>query len=232
MPLIAVIPTQKVPSVLDETLGENLRKTLPVARIIYTQEQDIFTSFNVTSPEWQKKYNYTPYENDVFLFCHDDIEIISTKEFNYKIVNEIINNPKIGFVGLAGTSKFDSNLAWWQANPQSLKGIVYHKINGNIIPTLFGPSIFPTPQSRVDVLDGVFLMAAYRTLQKINLEKPKAFTGNWDFYDIYYTYQTTKFGFDNLVCNISIIHDSPGIPRSGWHNNKIAFNALCLLDQL
>ena len=75
------------------------------------------------------------------------------------------------------------------------------------------------------VLDGLFLCAKGKTLNTINLKKPSVFSGDWDFYDIYYTTQTHLKGLKNKTIPIQIVHQSIGelAGRESWHANREAY---------
>ena len=57
----------------------------------------------------------------------------------------------------------------------------------------------------VVVLDGLFLAAKGSTINTINLTKPSFFSGDWDFYDIYYTTQTFLKGKKNRTFPTQLI---------------------------
>ena len=74
-------------------------------------------------------------------------------------------------------------------------------------------------------MDGVFLAATIKTLRSIQLTKPAAFQGAWDFYDIFYTFQTHLKNKKNYTVPIQIRHESIGelAGRDSWHKNREAF---------
>jgi hypothetical protein len=79
------------------------------------------------------------------------------------------------------------------------------------------------PYEKTIVLDGVFLATTGAVLNSIQLSKPKKFTGEWDFYDIFYTFQAHLKGFNNKVIPLNILHKSLGKPRDSWDLNRQAF---------
>jgi hypothetical protein len=218
--IVCIIPTQKPDHVLNETIGKSLQESFSVAKIIYTQEKNIFECFNVSSPEWQKKYKYLPNDNDTLIFCHDDIQILSNKTQNHKSL-EVLNDPAIGFIGVAGTTILDGEAVWWQKKMgQALHGVVYHiHEDYGLFLTSYGDNCFKP----VVAMDGIFLAAKYWTIKKLGLTKPSFFEGDWDFYDIYYTSQAIQAGLCNLVVPIIVFHDSLGKPREGWFKNREGF---------
>ena len=174
-----------------------------------------------------------PSDEDIFIFCHDDIEIRENPvQFVDKLRREL-SLPETGFVGPAGTTHLSENAVWWD---QALwkegkhRGKVWHLQeepgllnNRNIVeyPTEYGPP------DDVVALDGLFLAARADVIRKIGLEKPKYFEGEWDFYDIHYTTTAFKEGFTNKAIDLNILHHSRGelVGRDSWHKNRAAFIA-------
>jgi hypothetical protein len=168
-----------------------------------------------------KKAN--PKDEDIVILCHDDIEFtIKGKDFTDLLKKEL-EDPKICFLGPAGTTYLGKDAVWWNWEHQKLgfhKGLVMH-LNDlkQPYPTFYGP------YGNVAVLDGLFLAAKAGNLRKISLDKPEIFEGEWDFYDIYYTTQALKAGMINRTAPINMIHHSSGqlVGRDSWHKNREAF---------
>ena len=163
-------------------------------------------------------------DEDIIIFCHDDIEILNKNEEFIKILTEELEENKVCFVGPAGTSYLGPDAIWWnwENHKQGYhRGLVIHidKEKNLPYPTFYGPSGY------VAVLDGLFLAAKVKNLKKINLKKPEIFEGEWDFYDIYYTTQALKAGMVNKAVPISLVHHSRGelVGRDSWHKNREAF---------
>jgi len=188
--------------------------------VLLSNYDSIFNAFS----EGVKKHNVLA--NDLVIFCHDDIEILTNEEnFNFFIEKEL-KHENVGFVGVAGTKLFKNSGVWWEdlnketgyMNP--LSGMVLHgdkreKMHVNFYGT-YGD---------VTVLDGLFLAARGSTINTINLTKPSFFSGDWDFYDIYYTTQTFLKGKKNRTIPIQLIHQSVGelAGRDSWHDNRKAY---------
>jgi hypothetical protein len=97
---------------------------------------------------------------------------------------------------------------------------VFHGDNINEIhPTFYGSF------GRVVALDGLFLATKGRTLFSVGTSKPAQFSGNWDFYDILYSFRAFKKGFTNFVVPIQLIHHShgEGVQSDSWTQNRNAF---------
>jgi|ETNvirenome_6_85_1030632.scaffolds.fasta_scaffold00393_16 hypothetical protein len=162
---------------------------------------------------------------DKVIMCHDDIDIMTDKKYFNMFIDEKLDNSDTGFVGVAGTCLLKHSGVWWEGLNQPpghlnpLSGLVYHGKPGTMRETYYGTC------GQVSVLDGVFLATTGRVLHTISLKKPKFFTGDWDFYDIFYTAQTYLKDLKNYTIPISLIHNSPGDTRGrdSWHENKNAF---------
>lgn len=164
-----------------------------------------------------------PADEDIVIFCHDDIEIRETPENFKNKLSDLLNLPETGFVGPAGTAHLGKNAVWWDMDVWSAgkhHGKVLH-INpqGHEYVTFYGKP------DDVVVLDGLFLAAKAKTIREVGLGKPNYFEGEWDFYDIHYTSQAFLKGFTNKVLNIEILHNSRGelVGRDSWHKNREAF---------
>ena len=130
-----------------------------------------------------------------------------------------------GFVGVAGARVFNQSAVWWEGaqsnGSPNHSGIVWH---GKKLDDMF-MSFYGAPAGNVVVLDGLFLAAKGRTVNSIQLTKPKTFEGDWDFYDIFYTFQAYRKGLKNKAIPIQILHGSGGelAGRESWFKNKDAF---------
>ena len=160
---------------------------------------------------------------DIVILCHDDIEILTLPEVFTHLLKEKLTKEDTGFVGIAGTRVFSNSGVWWDMQlwqQGSHSGYVFHGEDiANMDPSFYGKF------GEVVVMDGIFLAATIKTLRKIQIKKPKAFTGDWDFYDIFYTFQTYLKGLKNYTLPIQIRHQSKGelVGRDSWHQNRFAF---------
>ena len=166
-----------------------------------------------------------PDDEDIIIFCHDDIQIRNKPEEFLEKLKTLCSLPETGFVGPAGTTHLSENAVWWdqdQWRAGKHRGKVYHlnKVGQEYL-TYYGEP------DDVVALDGLFLAAKAKVIRDIGLDKPEYFEGEWDFYDIHYT--TTAFlkGYTNKVLDINILHNSRGelVGRESWHKNREAFIA-------
>lgn len=165
-----------------------------------------------------------PDPDDLFLFCHDDIEIHEAPEDFIEKIKKETEDDDVAFIGPAGTTYLGPNAVWWDHEKWKEgkhRGRVFH-VHPEVkkpVDTLYG---FP---GQVVALDGLFLGARARTITRIGLEKPEYFEGEWDFYDIHYTTKAFQLGYTNKAVDIKIIHHSLGelVGRDSWHKNREAF---------
>jgi len=163
---------------------------------------------------------------DTLLLIHDDVEILSDKNV-FKYCMDTLDIRNAGFIGLAGTQLLGESGIWWEGlgnyTPRSPRaGAVYHGEDyENMSLTQYGPG----NRRKVVVMDGLFLAAKVKTWRNIRTKMPSEFTGKWDFYDIYYTFQAHMKELNNYVVPLSVLHSSPGDTRGreGWHSNRKAF---------
>ena len=132
-----------------------------------------------------------------------------------------------GFIGPAGTTYLGTDAVWWNHVNWSKgmhKGLVFHGKN-KLETTYYGH------YGQVVVLDGLFLACRARILDDLKLTKPAFFNGEWDFYDIWYTYQAHTKGYKNKAAPILLRHESFGelAGRDSWHKNREAFISVARL---
>jgi len=170
-----------------------------------------------------KKIN--PFNNDIIVFCHDDIEILlNPKQFNFVLEQKLLSK-KVGFVGVAGSKILLPNACWWDYSSLSSgkgTGFVTH---GDSLPK--STSTYYGPFGPACVLDGLFLACKGRLLKKVSLEHPDYLPYKWDFYDLHLTFQAHRLGFQNTTAPFFIKHSSSGlgaIEAGGeWNKNREAF---------
>jgi|2_EtaG_2_1085320.scaffolds.fasta_scaffold17938_2 hypothetical protein len=219
MKKVAFIPTR------DGKIKKTLRHFFELAewRVVpLVGFENIFEAFDTGVKDQDIK------ADDLVIFCHDDIEILTSPwDFNL-FIEKNLEDSNSGFVGLAGTRLLRSSCVWWEdmqtphadSHLNPLAGSVYHgDKKAEIFQTYFGPL------GDVVVMDGLFLAAKGRTVNTIQLKKPKCFPGNWDFYDIFYTSQAHMKGLRNRVIPLQVIHYSRGEikGKTSWHENREAF---------
>ena len=191
--------------------------SLPAKVILMVNQESIFSGYKKAFE------SVNPEDTDIFILCHDDIEI---NEEPKDIINaiSITNAEGYGFVGIAGTKLLGVDAVWWNQarwHQGHHSGQVHHldKQKGTFYPTYYGQP------SKVVVLDGVFLAASAKTLRTVGLEKPSYLSGDWDFYDLHYTLTAFEKGLTNVTVLMRLAHHSSGelVGREGWEANRKAF---------
>jgi GT2 family glycosyltransferase len=175
---------------------------------------------------------------DIIIFCHDDLQILSTKPQFIAALGKCVLDKEIGIIGPAGTTLLGSDAIWWN---QERWQAGYHRGQVKHTSTVKHPRSGMTPahddiqitttsygpQGQVVVLDGLFLAARAEVWEDIGLSKPEYFKGEWDFYDLHYTSKAHLKGYKNYTIPIDMIHQSSGelVGRDSWHKNRQAFIA-------
>jgi|TARA_R100000458_G_scaffold28276_1_gene25838 hypothetical protein len=163
---------------------------------------------------------------DMVIMCHDDIQVMTQPEMFNDIIEKSLDG-NTGFIGVAGPKKLNKTGCWWHGlgrefpHPDSfLRGAVWHgDSTDECFPTYYGG------YGKVEVLDGLFLAAKGGILNSIQTKKPKDFVGDWDYYDMYYTYQAHLKGKSNKAVPIMILHKSTGdgAMSEDWDGSRKAF---------
>ena len=162
-------------------------------------------------------------DNDVVIFCHDDIEIVMDPQKFVDVIVKASRQNNSGFFGPAGTTHLSESAVWWDHSLWAQgkhRGLVLHGKDIKAAEYTY----YGNP-GRVVCLDGLFLAIQGRALKKLDLSKPDYFEGDWDYYDIHYTIQAHQKGLYNTVEPIFMIHHSRGelAGRDSWHKNREAF---------
>jgi len=147
-------------------------------------------------------------EDDIFVFCHDDIYILDF----YWIDQLILGLEKFDVVGLAGSKNRIKNQPSWlfqditfkKIDGSSLSGIVAH---GKSLPPK-DLSIYGAPLQEVELLDGVFLACRRSALIDNSLGFDERF--KFHFYDLDFCRSARMMGLKLGTIMLSVMHESPG----------------------
>ena len=96
-----IIPTKHSSKVKPE-LMQYLEKSSAEVYIMQNKNS-IFEAFSTIEYE----------DNEIVVFCHDDIEIITPFESLQRLLVDSLSEKGTGFVGCAGTRQLLSNGVWW-----------------------------------------------------------------------------------------------------------------------
>jgi hypothetical protein len=199
------------------SLLDYYRKAGVDVRVAYDQE-GIFQGYSKTFAE------INPNPQDIVILCHDDVQIFSDRDQFVDILTNALSDPKVAFVGPAGTTMLGTNAMWWDLHLRQTgyhRGFVFQgSARHDLKPNYFGP------HGNVVVLDGLFLAARAETLRAISLDKPKEYPNGWDFYDLHYTLTAYEKGYFNRTVPIMLTHYSDGRMRPTWDENRKEFRKL------
>lgn len=194
-------------SEISELLIDNIRKTIGVKYDLIVidnslNKYSIFEAYNEGIA-----LSNTPF----LVFIHDDI-LFHTENWGKTVLSCFRDNPKLGLIGVAGTTvKSEIPSGWWNC-PDSRKviNIVQHFDDKKIKHEYYGFKNGPTQE--VVIIDGVFM--AMRKVSQIQFS-PKM--SGFHNYDINISMEFKKHGFLNYVTNeILIEHFSLGNINSNW----------------
>lgn len=160
---------------------------------------------------------------DYVCFCHEDLDVIKIDVD--KLLSKL-NDPLIGFIGVAGAKKLPENGMWWSEyrglSHPNLSGTVGHqKIDEFSKQRIRWVNTYGM-YGQVKVLDGLILFCRRDLLDKIKWDEE--FFSGWDFYDISITYSASKKGYINItVPYIELYHWGLGNLRNTYEENRQKF---------
>ena len=154
--------------------------------------------------------------NDVVVFSHDDIEIVSA-DFAARLLQSLASHDVIG---IAGTRKL-MGAAWHLAGHPHLQGQVGALAEGGgyLVP-IYGVT---QPESGgLQALDGLFFAARRDIARRIGFDEA-TFDG-WHFYDLDFSFRAWIEGLDCATCNhLLIVHHLVGQYDEKWHKYALRF---------
>lgn len=159
-----------------------------------------------------------PNANDVVIFCHDDIEIMSSKAIFYDAIRTAMD-PKIGFVGVAGCPELPQSGFWRDGG---VSGVYFLGESYNACKMMAGGGIGTSV-----LLDGIFLACQWKKLKKVGTQCPDYLHDGWHFSDIHLTYEAHKLGYENTTFPLFVLHTlghkEDGGFDDAWMAARIAF---------
>ena len=151
---------------------------------------------------------YPGAEDDIFVFCHDDIYILDF----YWIDRLIAGLEQFDIVGLAGNKKRANNQPSWLFSDITFKNIDLSSLSGIIAHGKSLPpselNIYGPPLQAVELLDGVFLACRRHTLMSTDLRFDERFS--FDFYDLDFCRSAKQKNLTLGTIMMSVVHESPG----------------------
>lgn len=154
--------------------------------------------------------------NDLIVFCHDDL-IFDTNNWGNKLIKLFNKNPEYGIIGIAGTTDLIDG-RWWTIK-ESMNGVVSHQHEGKKWTNYYSKDQGNKLKDMV-VLDGLFF-AVNKT--KIKHRFDEDFHG-FHFYDISFCFPNYLDGVKiGLTTQIRVTHLSIGQTNTQWEGHKVRF---------
>ena len=155
--------------------------------------------------------------NDIVLFCHDDIKF-DTKNWGRKLLNHFKRNTEFGIVGVAGCRYMPKSGRWWE-DFSKMHGAVYHEDGGKRWLSRYSKDI-GNHLDDVVLVDGLFFGVNKKKLfNKFNVDVP-----GFHFYDVDFCFSNHLSGVRIGVCtDIKITHLSIGKTNDEWEKNRVIF---------
>jgi len=159
-------------------------------------------------------------ENDIVVFCHDDI-YFDKKNWGKKLLNNFSNNPEFGIIGIAGSTQMGEDGCWW-TDRGKMVGIVNHSHEGKKWTNKYSGN-FQDKIIETVTVDGLFF-AADKT--KIKKDFNESFDG-FHFYDVDFSFNNHLNDVKVGVCfNVRVTHRSIGQTNQEWENNRLKFTVV------
>lgn len=158
----------------------------------------------------------------VLLFTHADVELLASRAMMGAAVRALMNGPRSGVLGIAGSTLLNHDCIWWQSRDHT-SGCCLHDDPEKVWPTAFGP------YGRVVVLDGVLLMVRRDVYDAVGGFDEEIV--GWDYYDVDFSLRAHLAGYQNSTFPLHVLHHSVGagcIPKypgevTQWEKNRRAF---------
>ena len=156
--------------------------------------------------------------NDIVVFCHDDLTI-ETSQWGKKLLKTFERNSEFGIIGVAGTKFLSSSGKWWE-DAKKMFGRVAHTHNGKTWLSSYSQDLGNNLEEVV-IVDGLFFAIDKKRIKKSFNEEFEGF----HFYDV-------SFCFDNFLSDVKIgvtteiriNHKSVGMTNIKWEENRIKFS--------
>jgi hypothetical protein len=185
--------------------------------VVDGNQYDMFSGFN---------HGAGQAKGEVLVFVHDDVQFLGNP-LTMATPLKLLEDPKVGFVGVAGTRLLEAGGCWWGRNVMrdvlaSCRGMAWHRAENE-----FGLHVNVWPPGggqfgRVLVLDGILLMCHRRTFDRLGGFDDRNYQG-FHFYDIDITFRAAQEKLANFAAPIPLLHQSDGPVREGWETNRQVF---------
>jgi hypothetical protein len=156
-------------------------------------------------------------ENDIVVFCHDDLNF-ETTGWMYKLKSHFDKNPEYGIVGLAGTKYLPPSGRWWELQ-SAMYGIVNHKSEGKQWESRYSKDIGNKLEPTI-IVDGLFFAINKKNIVERFDESVQGF----HFYDVDFSFRNYLKNVKIGICtDIRVTHLSIGQTNEQWESNREIF---------
>lgn len=209
------------------TVGYSTRKHKPefieyLKQTSGVQNIQIIEKINEGTKSLTKVYNeiLDESDNDIIVFCHDDI-LFEKSYWGKRLIEHFEKNNEYGIIGVAGTRYLPSSGRWWDIQSEMI-GQVYHQHNGkkwlSEYNKPFGSKIIETV-----IVDGLFFGVHKKRIKNIFDERFDGF----HFYDVSFCFSNFLKGVKiGTISNIPITHLSIGMTNQKWEDNRAKFTEI------
>ena len=157
-------------------------------------------------------------ENDIVVFCHDDLKF-DTTGWMYKIESHFKKNPDYGIIGLAGSKYMPISGRWWEIQ-STMFGIVNHESEGKKWESKYSKEIGNKLEPTI-IVDGLFFAINKKNTTETFDESVEGF----HFYDIDFCFRNYLKNVKIGVCtDIRVTHLSVGQTNEQWEINRTIFS--------
>jgi hypothetical protein len=156
-------------------------------------------------------------ENDIVVFCHDDLNF-ETTGWMYKLKSHFDKNPEYGIIGLAGTKYLPPSGKWWELQ-SAMYGIVNHKLEKRQWESRYSKDIGNKLEPTI-IVDGLFFAINKKNIVERFDESVQGF----HFYDVDFSFRNYLKNVKIGICtDIRVTHLSIGQTNEQWESNREIF---------
>ena len=156
-------------------------------------------------------------ENDIVVFCHDDI-YFEKKNWGSKLIKAFKRNDDFGIIGIAGGKRMPESGRWWD-NPSDMVGVVNHEHEGKKWTNTYSDNL-GNILSEVVLVDGLFFAVKKDRIKKTFNEEVKGF----HFYDVDFSLSNHLAGVKvGVTFEVRVTHRSIGMTNEEWEKNRETF---------
>ncbi len=199
-------------TLLEESIEKNV-EGFSETFVYKKNKESISKTYNNFFKENKEYY----YDDTAIVFLHDDVYINCT-DIHDRLSKGLAEFDVIGLAGSTGAEIKSPGLWHLMSDKKDHRGSVAHPTSSTLEP-YFITSFGPMP-SRVLLIDGLFIATTARVLKSIQFDESNP--ARFHYYDLDFSLQCNKNKFKIGVCDIPVIHMSPGLtnPDKEWQSGQ------------